>query len=105
LIFASGLGEAVEGSFGTKMETTLSEDDCNFAMHYISGWCEEQAARGSNTPAICDAILSNYLKAQDLFTKDLPTDTEKFNGILDQYNEKRSSQDQERAQEEENKPS
>ena len=30
--FVSNLGEAVEDAFGYKMETTLSEDDCDFVM-------------------------------------------------------------------------
>ena len=44
--FATELGAAMEASpYGDQWETqppTLSEDDCNFAMHYLSGQCEEQ---------------------------------------------------------------
>lgn len=103
--FASGLGEAVEGAFGTKMETTLSEDDCDFVMHYLSGQCEEQTAKGVNVTEVCDTFLSDYLKSRDLFTKDFPTDTERFNAILDEYNQKKASEEQEKASEEANTPS
>jgi hypothetical protein len=103
--FTSGLAKATEGAFGTKMETTLSEDDCNFAMHYLSGQCEEQTAKGVNVAELCNTFLSDYLKAQDLFTKDYPTDTERFNAVLEEYNQRKVSEEQEKAQEEANKPS
>jgi hypothetical protein len=102
---ASGLGEAVEGAFGHKMETTLSEDDCDFVMHYLSGQCEEQTAKGANVTEVCDTFLSDYLKSRGLFAKDFPTDTERFNAILDEYNQKKASEEQENAREETNTPS
>jgi len=103
--FTSGLAEAVEGAFGTEMETTLSEDDCNFAMHYLSGQCEEQTTKGVNVTRLCNTFLSDYLKAQDLYTRDFPTDTERFNTILDELKQKEAMEEQERASEEANRPS
>ena len=47
-------------------------------------------------------ILNDYLKAQDLFAEDFPTDTERLNAVLDEYNEKRATQDQETEEEEVN---
>ena len=102
--FTSGLAEAVEGAFGTKMETTLSEDDCNFAMHYLSGQCEEQTAKGVNVTRLCNTFLSDYLKAQNIFTKNYPTDTERFNVVLEEHNQKKASEEQEKVQEEANEP-
>lgn len=101
--FASGLGEASELAFGTKMETTLSEDDCDFVMHYLSGQCETQTAKGANVTEVCDTFLSDYLKSRDLFTKDFPTDSERFNAVLDEYNQKKASEAQEKARDP-NKP-
>ena len=52
------------------METTLTEDDCNFATYYLSGQCEEQTAKGVNVTRLCKpTFLSDYLKAQDSFTQ------------------------------------
>jgi hypothetical protein len=86
--FRSGLGEAVPGSFGYGMETTHSQDDCDFVMHYLSGQCEEQVARGTNVTGVCDESLSMYLRFRDLFTKDFPTDDERFNDIMGEFNQK-----------------
>ena len=97
--FTSGLGEISEELSGKKMETTLTEEDCNFAMHYLSGQCEEQTAKGANVTELCDAILINYLRVQNLFTKDYPTDTERFNTVLEEYNQRKALEEQERAQE------
>jgi hypothetical protein len=85
--------------------TTLSEDDCNFTMHYLSGQCEEQTAKGVNVTGVCDATLRDYLSTQNLYTQDFPTDTERFNTILDEFKQKRTSEIQEAAQTEANKPS
>jgi hypothetical protein len=79
------MGEAFEGAFGKKMETTLNEEDCNFAMHYLSGQCEEQTAKGGNVTKVCDSTLRDYLSTQNLYTKDFPTDTERFNSVLDEF--------------------
>jgi hypothetical protein len=87
------------------METTLSEDDCNFAIHYLSGQCEEQTAKGVNVTKLCNTFLSDYLKAQDLFTKDYPTDTERFNTVLEEHNQRMALEEQEKAREEANTPS
>jgi hypothetical protein len=100
---ASGMTEAFEFA-GKEMKTTLSEDDCNFAMHYLSGQCEEQATKGANVTQVCDATLKNYLSIKNLYTKDFPTDTERFNTILDQFKQKRTLEKQEAAQKEANKP-
>jgi hypothetical protein len=102
--FASGLGEAAE-ALGTEMETTLSEEDCDFVMHYLSGQCEEQTAKGANVTEVCDTFLSDYLVSRGLFTKDYPTDTERFNTVLEEYNQKEALEEQEKAQEEANRPS
>ena len=103
--FTSGMAEAFEGSFGKKFETTLSEDDCNFAMHYLSGQCEEQTTKGANVTKVYDYTLSDYLSAQNLYTKDFPTDTERFNSVLDQFKQNEVLEEQERASKEANKPS
>jgi hypothetical protein len=34
---------------------------------------------------VCDATLSDYLSAQNLYTKDFPTDAERFDAILDKF--------------------
>jgi hypothetical protein len=36
----------IAAQFGIEqqVELTLSEDDCNFVIHYLSGQCEEQTA-------------------------------------------------------------
>jgi hypothetical protein len=88
-----------------KWATTLSEEDCNFAMHYLSGQCEEQTAKGVNVTGVCDTALSDYLSVKNLYTKDFPTYTERFNTILDEFKQKRTSEKQEAAQTEANKPS
>lgn len=85
-------------------ETTLTEDDCNYAMHYLSGQCE-QTPKGVNVTVVCDTPLRDYLSIKNLYTKDFPTDTERFNTILDEFKQKRTSEIQEAAQEEANKPS
>jgi hypothetical protein len=36
----------------TEFERTLSEDDCDFAMHYLSGQCEEQTTKGVNVTIV-----------------------------------------------------
>ena len=54
-------------------------------MHYLSGQCEEQTAKGVNVTGVCTATLRDYLTTKDLYTKDFPTDTERFNTILDQF--------------------
>lgn len=103
--FTSGMGEAFEGAFGKKLKTTLSEDDCNFAMHYLSGQCEEQTAKGANVTQVCDATLSGYLSAQNLYTNDFPTDTERFNALLHEFKQNEALEEQEAASREANKPS
>ncbi len=82
----------------TLIEPTLSEDDCNFAMHYLSGQCEEQTAKGVNVTMVCDDILAYYLRSQNLMTKDFPTDTERFNTLLDEFKQKEALEGQEAAQ-------
>jgi hypothetical protein len=102
------MGAALEGTFGDQWEmpqTTLSEDDCNFAMHYLSGQCEEQIAKGANVTQVCDATLRDYLQTQNLYTKDYPTDAERFNSVLDDYKQKVALEEQESANREANKPS
>jgi hypothetical protein len=97
----------IAAQFGIEqqVELTLSEDDCNFVMHYLSGQCEEQTAKGVNVTEVCNASLSDYLKSRDMLTKDFPTDTERFSAILDEFNQKRVSEEREKASEEANTPS
>jgi hypothetical protein len=87
------------------METTLSQDDCDFVMHYLSGQCEEQITKGTNVTQVCNQSLSNYLQFRGLFTRDFPTDDERFNDLLDEYNQKVALAEQEMAQKEANEPS
>jgi hypothetical protein len=79
--------------------------DCDFAMHYLSGQCEELTPQGANVTEVCDTILSDYLSAQGLYTKDFPTDTERFNTVLDEFTQKEAQKKQEAASKEANKPS
>jgi hypothetical protein len=92
-------------NLGAEFERTLSEDDCDFAMHYLSGQCEEQTAKGVNVTIVCDTFLSNYLKSRDLLTKDFPIDTERFNTVLNEFDRKTALEEQEIATEEANIPS
>jgi hypothetical protein len=98
-------GLAAQFGIEQQVELTLSEDDCNYAMHYLSGQCEEQTVKGINVIEVCNTTLSDYLKSRDLLTKDFPTDTERFNAILDEFYQKRASEEQEAAQREANTPS
>ena len=97
----------IAAQFGIEqqVELTLSEDDCNFVMQYLSGQCEEQTAKGVNVTEVCNTTLSDYLKSRDLLTKDFPTDTELFNAILEEFNQKGASAEQKAAQKEANTPS
>ena len=102
------MGAALENALGDQFEApppTLSEDDCNFAMHYLSGQCEEQTPKGVNVTGVCNVTLRDYLSAKDLYTKDYPTDTERFNAILDQFKQNEVSEKQAAAQKEASKPS
>ena len=55
----------------TLIEPTLSEDDCNYAMHYLSGQCEELTSKGVNVTMVCDDILAYYLRSQQTIHKRL----------------------------------
>ncbi len=59
-------------SLGNEFEPTVSEDDCNYALHYLSGQCEEQTAAGANLTEVCNETLSNFLKAAGLIHKGFP---------------------------------
>ena len=85
-------------------ETTLTEDDCNYAMHYLSGQCEI-TPKVVNVTGVCDTDLRDYLSMKNLYTSDFPTDTERFTTILDEFKQKRTSEMQEAAQKEASKPS
>lgn len=74
-------------------------------MHYLSGQCEEETAKGVNVTEVCDYFLSDYLKSRNLFTKDFPTDTERFNAVLDEFKQNEALEKQEAASKEANKPS
>jgi hypothetical protein len=74
-------------------------------MHYLSGQCEDLTAKGVNVTMVCDDILASFLQSQQLYTKDFPTDTERFNSLLDVFRQKEASEEQETAKREANKPS
>lgn len=90
---------------GFTSEPEVSEDDCNFVMHYLSGECEAQTTIGDELREICGESLRHYLSSRDLLTKDFPTDTERFNEILDELNQNEVLEEQEQAREEANTPS
>ncbi len=75
-----------------EMDTTLSlsKEDCDFVMHYLSGQCEEH-----NVMDVCTAILRDYLVRQGLFTTDYPTDTARFNSLLEEHEQKKTLKEQE----------
>jgi hypothetical protein len=89
----------------TLIEPTLSEEDCNFVMHYLSGQCEGQTAKGVNVTMVCDDNLAYYLESRNLLTKDFPTDTERFNTLSGEFRQEEAMEEQERASEEANRPS
>jgi hypothetical protein len=98
-------GLASQFGIESKVHLTLSEDDCNYVMQYLSGQCEEQTAKGVNVTGVCDSTLSDYLEKRDLLTKDYPTDREQFNTIMDRFMQKRAANEQKQAAEEANTPS
>ena len=55
------MGAEFESTFGEMLPSTLSEEGCNFAMHYLSGQCEEQTAKCVNVTGVFDATLKDYL--------------------------------------------
>ena len=93
----------VEGASGLHFGV-LSEEDCNFVMHYMSGRCEEMNAKGIKMEEICNINLSEYLKSKGLDTKDFPTDTERYNEILDEFIPLHAQELKQKAEEEANKP-
>jgi hypothetical protein len=92
-------------SAGFSFEPKLNEDDCNFAMHYLSGQCEAQTTIGAELMEVCSGSLRQYLSSQDLLTKDFPTDRERFNELFDELKENEVLEEQEQAQEEADTPS
>jgi hypothetical protein len=69
--FTSGLGEMSEEVFGKKMETTLGESDCDFVMHYLSGQCEEQTAKGANIGLVfCHFLVFTKISVYFFSVKD-----------------------------------
>ena len=74
------------------MYTTLSlrKEDCDFVMHYLLGQCEEH-----NVMDLCTAILRDYLVRPGLFTTDYPTDTARFNSLLEEHEQKKTLKEQE----------
>ena len=101
------LSTLLERQYGIEqqVETTISEDNCNYVMHYLSGQCEEQTASGANVTAVCNTMLSGYLEDHDLLTKNFPTDREQFNTIMEEFDRQRALEEQEIATEETNTPS
>lgn len=100
-LLASDTSQAM---LGYKIEGTLSEDDCDFIMHYLSGQCEEQTAKGVNVTEVCNELLSDYLKDRDLYTKDFPIDIMHFGALMDEFKQKRALEEQENAREKANTP-
>ena len=84
-------------SLGMEMNMTLSlsKEDCDFVMHYLSGQCEEQ-----NVEDVCTASLVDYLMTQGLYTTDYPTDTARFNELLEEREQKRTLKEQQIIREE-----
>jgi hypothetical protein len=97
--------KSLSATLGSEHKPTISVDDCNFVMHYLSGQCEELMAKGANVTGVCNENLRIYLSSHDLLTNDYPTDREQFNSILDEFNQKKAAAEQERATEEANTPS
>jgi hypothetical protein len=93
----------VEGASGLRFGV-LSEEDCNFVMHYMSGKCEEMKTKGIKMEKICNLSLSGYLKDKGLYTKDFPTDTERYNEILGDFIPLHAQVLKQRAEAEANKP-
>jgi hypothetical protein len=79
-------------TLGMEMNTTLSlsKEDCDFVMHYLSGQCEEH-----NVEDVCTSSLRDYLVRQGLFTTDYPTDTARFNSLLEEREQKKTLKEQE----------
>lgn len=102
-----GMVRSLARQFGIEQQvgTTLSEDDCNYVMHYLSGQCEEQTATGANVTAVCNTMLSGYLEDHDLLTKNFPTDREQFNTIMEEFDRQTAIEEQEKTTEEANTPS
>ena len=73
-------------SLGMEMNMTIemNKADCDFIMHYLSGQCEQQ-----NREDICTPSLIDYLKTQGLYNTDYPTNTTRFNDLLDEREQKR----------------
>jgi hypothetical protein len=66
---------------GMEMDMTfsLSEGDCDFVMHYLSGQCEKQ-----NAEDVCDFELRQYLLEKLLLRNtDYPTDNARFDALLE----------------------
>lgn len=82
---------------GMEMNMTLhlSEEDCDFVMHYLSGQCEKQ-----NVEDVCTSTLADYLITQGLFNTDYPTDTARFNSLLEEREQKRILNEQQIIREE-----
>jgi hypothetical protein len=76
---------------GTELNMTLrlSKGDCDFVMHYLSGQCEKQ-----NVESVCTSTLADYLITQGLFNTDYPTDTARFNALLEEREQKRIQSEQ-----------
>jgi len=69
----------------------LSEDNCDFVMHYLSGQCEKQ-----NAEDVCDFELRQYLLEKLLLhNTDYPTDNARFDALLQEREQKRILNEQE----------
>jgi hypothetical protein len=66
------------------MTTEMNKEDCDFVMHYLSGQCEKQ-----NVEDVCTPSLADYLMTQGLLNTDYPTNTTRFNALLDELEQKR----------------
>lgn len=78
------------------MTFNLSAQDCDFVMHYLSGQCEKE-----NVEDVCNYTLSDYLTEKGLLRNtDYPTDSSRFNALLEEREQKRILNEQQIARDE-----
>ena len=77
------------------MTFSLSKEDCDFVMHYLSGQCEKQ-----NVEDVCTSTLADYLMTQGLLNTDYHTDNARFNALLEEREQKRILNEQQIIREE-----
>jgi hypothetical protein len=55
---------------------------------------------GVNVTQVCDQFLADYLESRNLLTKEFPTDKERFNTVLNEFQQKEALEGEEQQQEE-----